>query len=113
MALVEEDDIDFVSIEHEIAKHVVAIYELEPFVMPNGALGIHFVNLSTSIETDLSVFTEVEELVDDVAEGPISTEDKDIYIDVLTRWQATLKTSLDKVTTALQKVQAQEIRIGD
>jgi hypothetical protein len=85
-----------------------------PFLLPNGLLGLHFMNLGTSIETEYSLLSEVEEVADEINNwtGPISADAQTTYIDALTCWQSNLQACLDLTTTALQKVQSHEVELA-
>lgn len=42
-----------------LAEHLIETYGIVPYVLPNGTLGLHFMALSASIETEGSLHSEV------------------------------------------------------
>ncbi len=71
-----------------IAERLIAAYDLQPFILSNGRLGIHFMNLSWSIDGG-------ETLIDQVREE-ISAGREDLQ-----EWRDTLAEALAVVDSAL------------
>jgi hypothetical protein len=103
----EDDDNELAPIQYEIASYLTEAHEIMPYVLPNGVLGLHFLNLSVSIDTELTLFSEIEETSIEMESAAASSETSEVYEvykEYMSTWQATLRQLLEKVDTVVAKL---------
>jgi hypothetical protein len=86
-----------------ICDHLRETYGLEPYILPNGRTGIHFLEMSNSLDfTDRSLREQIEFDISNSRhkDGTLGVE----YRADLERWQATLMAALDVVRAALAEI---------
>ncbi len=85
-----------------IADRLIAAYDLQPFLLSNGRLGIHFMNLSYSDDSSETLIEQVREEIDacSMPDGLIGEQGEREH---LQEWRNTLAEALSAIDSALRE----------